>query len=936
MKKRLFTVVLALCLVFALGTVTALADDMTVVTADQLMSAIENAQDGGIITLGEDIKLDFSEEILDEANYGYLVPLIDIYNDITIDLNGKSITWNYENSGSLPTTPAMFSINGANVVLTGDGTIDVEAGNNGSYGIDIINGGSLIIESGTYTGATSAVQVSDGRLKIYGGTFKQAATIASIRPDYAKYVINCYDSAYKTGDAEIAVYGGTFVGFNPADDPEGEGTSYVPSGIIATTTTDTVTYRPEADVSTGVAEVNGIYFDSLGKAVDAALNGDTVTLLENIDLTQTLTINDGKTLTIDLNGNDITNSNRVIEIQNAHVSFIGEGTIKEISPYYGAIVLKGSNNPEDENYTSVVIGEDVTLEAWSAVFITPYESSGAPYAYGVQADIYGTLSGVDDTSGEAGSAIYINGQIKHKDNYPVINIYPTAVLNSSGLIYAAGYAEWNIDGASISGYSAGIGAKAGIINITGNANIRCTGPNTAPTEGYSNGINGSGAAIQIESNSGYAGDVVLNIYDATIISENGYAIYEYANGSDPLNVDEINIVDGTFIGTLDQVFCVSSAMEQVGNAVLNVEGGNYSTQIPLTFLAGHINAELYSPSSAPTPYSYFTSVEAALAAARPGDEITYIGDSTVQNYELKVDYGFGDVITLKVSYGYEFYLPELTRNGYTFGGWRGGDGTTYRGGQTVEITSDTTFTAIWNVINIPDTYDIELIVGEGGEASTSLSNASAGSTITVTVTPDEGFELAYITVDGERISGTTFTMPDHDVTVRVYFTDGSVNMPFVDVNRGDWFYEYVEYVYANGLMDGVGDGLFNPDGEMTRAMLWTILARIDGQTVTGESWIETARAWAIAEGVSDGENANGLVTREQFATMLWRYVGEPASSYSLSAYTDAASVSDWAETAMRWAVDNGIITGVTDTTLDPQGTATRAQSAAMLMRFMEL
>ncbi len=91
----------------------------------------------------------------------------------------------------------------------------------------------------------------------------------------------------------------------------------------------------------------------------------------------------------------------------------------------------------------------------------------------------------------------------------------------------------------------------------------------------------------------------------------------------------------------------------------------------------------------------------------------------------------------------------------------------------------------------------------------------------------------------------------------------------------------------------------------------------------------------MANGVSDGENADGYVTREQLATMLWRYAGEPASSYSLSAFTDAANVSDYAATATAWAVEPGIITGVTDTTLVPQGTATRAQCAAMLMRFAE-
>ena len=256
--------------------------------------------------------------------------------------------------------------------------------------------------------------------------------------------------------------------------------------------------------------------------------------------------------------------------------------------------------------------------------------------------------------------------------------------------------------------------------------------------------------------------------------------------------------------------------------------------------------------------------------------------------------------------------------------------------------SDTCTVTVSYPVNIPDTYDIELIVGEGGEAKTSLTNASAGSTITVAVTPDEGYELDYITVDGERIDGTTFTMPEHDVTVRVYFTDGSVDMPFVDVNTGDWFYDYVAYVYVNGLMDGTSATTFEPNANMTRVMVWTILARIDGETITGANWVETAREWAMASGVSDGENANGYVTREQLATMLYRYavakgydvsIGE---STNILSYADFASISEYAIPAMQWACGSGIVTGVTDSTLAPQGTATRAQCAAMLMRFVEL
>ena len=161
------------------------------------------------------------------------------------------------------------------------------------------------------------------------------------------------------------------------------------------------------------------------------------------------------------------------------------------------------------------------------------------------------------------------------------------------------------------------------------------------------------------------------------------------------------------------------------------------------------------------------------------------------------------------------------------------------------------------------------------------------------------------------------------------------------VKTGDWFYDAVAYVYSNGLMDGTSATTFEPNANMTRAMVWAILARIDGETVTGANWASAARAWAMAEGVSDGTDPNGLVTREQFATMLYRYavaqgydvsIGE---STNILSYADFASISEWAIPAMQWACGSGVITGVTDTTLVPQGTATRAQAAAMLMRFVE-
>ena len=290
------------------------------------------------------------------------------------------------------------------------------------------------------------------------------------------------------------------------------------------------------------------------------------------------------------------------------------------------------------------------------------------------------------------------------------------------------------------------------------------------------------------------------------------------------------------------------------------------------------------------------------------------------------------------------------RVGYSFAGWTA-EGVDLADASAENVTftmpaNDVTLTAEWDYIVTPGdpTYRPIIDEPENGGVTTSPSRPEAGDTVTVNPEPDEGYEVDEIIVtdkDGNPVEVTrnpdgsySFTQPEGAVTIEVTFRPAS-GLPFTDVAEGDWFYDYVEYVYENSLMDGTSDTTFEPNANMTRAMVWAILARIDGETVTGANWVETAREWAMANGVSDGENANGYVTREQLATMLWRYAGEPASSYSLSAFTDADSVSGYAATAMAWAVEHGIITGVTDTTLVPQGTATRAQCAAMLMRFVE-
>lgn len=248
--------------------------------------------------------------------------------------------------------------------------------------------------------------------------------------------------------------------------------------------------------------------------------------------------------------------------------------------------------------------------------------------------------------------------------------------------------------------------------------------------------------------------------------------------------------------------------------------------------------------------------------------------------------------------------------------------------------------------------DITVIPAPGGTTRISTPKAVGGATVTITVTPDKDKELKSLEVideNGSRLPLTdlgngrfSFVMPAGKVSVSAVYGDVNdyVN-PYLDVNESDWYYEAVKYVTVNGLMNGTGASRFEPNLATSRAMIWTILARMSGVDTTGGSvWYAAAQQWAIATGVSDGTNPNGTITREQLAAMLYRYavskgmVTAPVTA-DLSIYSDAASVSAYAVEAMQWAVGTGLINGMAGK-LNPQGSATRAQVATMLMRFAQL
>jgi len=188
----------------------------------------------------------------------------------------------------------------------------------------------------------------------------------------------------------------------------------------------------------------------------------------------------------------------------------------------------------------------------------------------------GTINAINDTDGGTGAGIYINGNIKHQNNSPIINLTNTTKITSTGNgIYAAGYAIYNINGAYISGEESALGIKSGVFNIK-NGTIIGTGPDKTPTNPNNNGINASGTAIQIESNNKYAGNIKLNIENGTIQSKNSNVIYEYTANNSTTKVKDINLSGGNYKSNSNKnVFSLSDSFKTTHQNFIS--GGTYSS-----------------------------------------------------------------------------------------------------------------------------------------------------------------------------------------------------------------------------------------------------------------------------------------------------------------------------------------------------------------------
>lgn len=334
------------------------------------------------------------------------------------------------------------------------------------------------------------------------------------------------------------------------------------------------------------------------------------------------------------------------------------------------------------------------------------------------------------------------------------------------------------------------------------------------------------------------------------------------------------------------------------------------------------------------------------------------------------------------TYGIGATLPtDVTRLGYKFLGWY--DNPEFKGERVWKITEtdigDKVYFAKWELKTlpiIPSTYDVYVANSiKGGTVSVNKTTVPAGVSVRITVDPNSGFELTRLTVTTTRgqnvvikqLDETTykFTMPACDVVVDAAFTETVVvdtgckrdetcpMYSFTDLDTYMWYHDGIHYCLENGLMEGYGNNIFKPDAETTRAMIVTILWRLEGspkvdykmtfKDVEAGMWYTDAIRWAASEGIvlgydEDSFGPDDAITREQLATILYRYEKFHGGGFTglwmfKLDYVDAADVSDWAYEAMCWMTMNKIVQGKNDNVLDPQGGATRAEAATMLYRY---
>ena len=894
-------------------------ETVVVSTADALKSALENADaDQVTVVLEDDIVL--TQTIT--MNGGSFI----------LDMDGYAITYGADLSAG---TAGLVDLYGsANLTVTGDGEFTFDdsyiADDSKSIGyiFRLADNAQLVIENGTYYAGLTCVQVGGSSgAEIRDGTFSAWATY-----DDRYWILNKIDNS----STSIEVSGGTFENYDPSNsDTENPTDNFCADGYAAIQDGDNYIVVPIEEAA--VAQVNDEYYLTLQDAIDAAASKATVKL--RADVTESITIPKGKEIVLDLNGKKLVNSNvpqnntaadndRKHTITNngtlTIIDSAGNGQVDNVS--HGRTALYN-----EVGATATLNGGTYTRSAETG---SGADTSGGNSYYTILN--HGTMTindGVTVNQGADGNGKYSslveNGWQDGTQNKNRV----ASVMTINGGTFSGGlntiknddYGELIINGGELSSY-----AQACVLNW-----------NTAKITGGT--FDGTGSSNGVVLN-GYLNDT-MDKGELTITGGEfrGKSIVEKMSGSD--NSGKIQITDG--------IFEVDTIATSLDNGMLEISGGNFSKSVPTEYLASSLNAEL-KRAAGTTPYSYYKSIAAATAAAQPGDTVTELGTATEKTYTVTLKYNDGRADgTVKAAADTEITLPTPTRDGYTFRGWSDGS-STYNGGGTYKVSGNVTLTAQWSAKSQggssssggSTTYSPTLDVSDGGTIKVSPRTPEAGDKVTITPDPDNGYEVGEVTVtdrsgDAVRVTanrdGTyTFTQPRGRVTIEVTFVRAGESAFFDDVPASFWAYDEIAWAYDNGYVNGTSATTFSPNSSITRQQVWMILARLSGADPAS---MAAAREWAMVNDISDGTNPGNAVTRQQLVALLYRYAQlmgyDNGAREALTDFPDAGTVSGYAQEPMQWSVANGIVAGTSAGTLNPAGTATRAQFAVILYRFWD-
>ena len=969
-----------------------------------LQKAVDNAGKGETVTLLQDTAEDI---VIPEGA------------ELTLNLNGKTLA-NHENhtitnKGTLTITgdgtvdnvtharAAIQNEPGGNVVLNGgaytrskENGQNAEASGGNSY-YNIVNHGTMeinsgvsvtqngqfssMIENGWYNGSQNTGK-ENSVLTINGGTFSGGLNTIK-NDDYGELVIN--DGTF-TSMSQAAflnwnvatVNGGTF-------DAAGASNGVILNGYI------------DGTMDQGKLTINGGTFNAGEKTVITTMGGGTHsgdieitggTLNGSIVLTDS---SEGARLTITqkakVTGN-VTNSGKAdVAITNGatvdgQVSNSADGTMSVVNSTIGS-VPEGTTAETIVIVNSTVDGTLTTNTAENAAVMVggkTYETLGAAITAAKAGDTIYVLKDIPEAAGIA---------VPSGKNFTIDFGGHTYTLKDPG----AGSAGTESNGFQFLKDST-ITLKNGTVRIAeGTTSIKRIIQNYAnltledmhffaehQADGEDYALSFNNGSIIFKGDT----DIVTTSDEAIAFDVCKYSSYPSTNVTfDESYTGTINgkiVYDSTDAdthkltiqgnGTFGAIEAASGAAEAAKSGI-EVTSGHFAKPVNEDYLADSVKAQLESASNPEAPYSYYPSLEAAQAAAQPGDTITEVNaTSGEKKYTVTLDYADGDTkdSVYTVTEGTELTLPTPSRSGYTFEGWYDGSS---RVSSPYKVTKDVILTAEWDYNGSSSSsgstrYTVSVEDTDNGSVKVSPTRASKGSTVTVTVKPDEGYELDELTVtdkNGDSVKLTdkgdgkyTFKMPASKVTVEAVFTAVEPEgLPFTDVTSGDWFYDAVAYVYDKGMMEGTTDTTFAPTMNLTRSMIAQVLYNLEERPeapgaagfpdVAAGAWYADAVNWAAARGIVKGYDTGAFgpedsVTREQLAAILYRYA--QAKGYdttqggmAVREFSDSASISDWAQEAMAWAVNAQVLSGKGNGVLDPQGTATRAEVAQMLMNFGE-